>query len=356
MKKLVKPLMFIFFATAIAACSKDTPVEVVEDEGTRPVVDFAVEPGDDPFTWKFTNNSSDFKEVTWRFGDDSVAYSNDPEHVYMTTGTFQVTLTATSESGKTSQYLREITIDPNEILGISATKTGTPNELAFKAQTDLDIESIEWRFTDTSTPTTKTFISDDLEPLYKVPTGVIVPARIQLTTKKGSVAIITKDASTEGIVTNFMDAMVGYTVTEDNTGNANENATKLFDKKDDNKFLIGWAADKEWNVTMEFSSAQTLKFYSIGNGNDSPERDPKIWTMEGSNDGENWTIVDSRSMEKHWTDQLLERGFPNTDAGLDWKKFYFAVSNPGSFKYYRLNINENFGGGAIQFGEVALFK
>src|SRR5687768_16680975 len=115
MKKLIKPLMFIFFATAIIACSKETSVEVIEQEGTRPVVDFDVEAGDDPFTWQFTNKSSTFKEVTWRFGDDSVAYSNDPEHVYMTTGTFQVTLTAISESGQTSQYLREVVIDPNDI-------------------------------------------------------------------------------------------------------------------------------------------------------------------------------------------------------------------------------------------------
>jgi PKD repeat protein len=242
MKKLIKPLMFIFFATAIAACSKDTPVEIIEEEGVHPIADFEYISGDDPFTFKFTNKSSEFKEVTWRFGDDSVAYSNDPEHVYMTTGTFQVTITATSESGKTSQSLQEVVIDPNDFLAVTAERSGEQGKLKFKAETAVDVEKVEWRGVDNFRPEPRILSSTSFTPEFEITEGIITPITVTITTKKGSVATVTKDASTEGIVTNFMDAMVDFVPTEDNTGNANENVSKLFDKKDDNKFLLGWAS------------------------------------------------------------------------------------------------------------------
>jgi PKD repeat protein len=359
MKKFLKPLVFLFFAATIVACSKtDDPGVTFEPEGIMPKAEFTYEDGDDPFTFKFKNTSQDFKDAIWRFGDDSVAYDANPEHVYMTTGKFQVTMTVTSETGKTSQFLREIEIDPNDVFTVTAEKTAAANKLLFKAETDLDIEKVEWRLIDNTKPSPETRTSTEMEPEFDVPVGLIAPIRATLTTKKGSVAILNKDASTEGIVTNFMDSKVDYQVTEDNTSNANETSKELFDPNNDDKgkFLIGWSSNKTWSVTMEFSSSQTAKFYSIANGNDSHDRSPKSWNLEGSADGTAWTMLDSRNMDKHWHQQLVDRGFANNNAATEWKKFYYAVTTPGSYKYYRLTVTSNFGNGLIQFGEIILFK
>ena len=108
---------------------------------------------------------------------------------------------------------------------------------------------------------------------------------------------------------------------------------------------------------MEFAKAHTMKFYCIANGNDAPNRDPKTWTMEGSNDKTNWTLVDSRDQARTFTDQLLDRGFQNNDQDTDWKKFYFAASNPGSYKYYRMRVTSNFNtDDLLQFGEIIFYE
>ncbi|WP_256004768.1 PKD domain-containing protein [Pedobacter deserti] len=358
MNKLLKPLLFLFFAAAIASCSKtDDPGLTFEPEGTMPVVDFDITAGDDPFTWKFTNKTSNFKEVTWRFGDDSVAYDNAPEHVYMTTGKFQVTLTATSESGKTAQVLKEITIDPNKIVGVTAQKTATPNKLAFAAETDpsVQVKALKWTLTDKSRPSPRVSTSESLTPQFDLPAGAISPVEVRLTTNKGSVAVVTKDAGTEGIVTNFMTSLVAYNVSEEGGFN-NEKSDRLFDKTTDDKFVLGWSSGKTWNVIMEFAGPEKMIYYSLSNGNDSPGRSPKSWTMEGSNDKATWTLVDSKTMDKHFHQQLVDRGFPNTNAGTRWIKMYFGVDNPGSYKYYRFTITSNFGDGLLQFGNIILFK
>ena len=56
-------------------------------------------------------------------------------------------------------------------------------------------------------------------------------------------------------------------------------------------------------MQFSFPSETTIKYYGIGSGNDAQDRDPKEWTLQGSNDGINWTVVDTRVMEKNFFDQ-----------------------------------------------------
>jgi hypothetical protein len=81
--------------------------------------------------------------------------------------------------------------------------------------------------------------------------------------------------------------------------------------------------------------------YTIASANDSQGRDPKDWTLKGSNDGgTNWVTVDSRSGES-WSG----RHITNT----------YTVASPGSYNVYRLNITANYGGVAlIQLAEIEL--
>ena len=44
-------------------------------------------------------------------------------------------------------------------------------------------------------------------------------------------------------------------------------------------------------ILIQFNTAQELTSYTIATANDSPERDPVSWTLEGSNDNQNWDLL-----------------------------------------------------------------
>jgi hypothetical protein len=56
-----------------------------------------------------------------------------------------------------------------------------------------------------------------------------------------------------------------------------------------------WLDYNKAPLIFDFGTTGTPHFstYSLGTGNDAPERDPVRWTLEGSNDGTNWTLIDN---------------------------------------------------------------
>ena len=66
--------------------------------------------------------------------------------------------------------------------------------------------------------------------------------------------------------------------------------------------------------------------------------DPQNWTLQGSNDGTNWTTVDTRS----------GIDFPNRS-----QRLLFDVSSPGAYEYYKFMATNN-SGNTLQFGELEL--
>lgn len=81
--------------------------------------------------------------------------------------------------------------------------------------------------------------------------------------------------------------------------------------------------------------------YTITSGSDVEERDPKDWTLLGSNNGTSWTTLDSRTNEDFPT-RLLTRTF--------------EISNTQTFTYYRLNILSNGNNNNTQFAEWELWQ
>jgi autotransporter-associated beta strand protein len=81
--------------------------------------------------------------------------------------------------------------------------------------------------------------------------------------------------------------------------------------------------------------------YDLTSGNDVPQRDPMNWQFQGSNDGTNWTTLDTETGQT----------FPNRQQTIS-----YTVSNPVAFQFYRLNITANNGGSAygIQLSELTL--
>ncbi len=331
----------MLLAASISSCSKtDDIIDEPVDDGPRPFTDYEIVKGDDPFTFQFKSKSANYKNLEWRFGDDSLGTVESPSHVYLTTGKFEVNLTAVSESGSTARKLLVIDINPDSVLQITAVKTGVPNQVKFGINTKATIGSVSWKLDGETT-------SEEQAPLMTYAVGTLNPFTLKMTTAKGSVAELTKFATTEGIVSNVTN-LVTTQVSKDNSGgpSANEGSLKIVDNNVETKlYLPGWGGS--WSMQYLFPASTVIKYYGIGNGNDSPDRDPKVWTFEGSNDGINWTVLDSRTLDKNFYDQ----------AGSKYMQmFYFAVTNPGSYAYYKYNVTSNFGSGDFQISEFRLYK
>jgi hypothetical protein len=129
------------------------------------------------------------------------------------------------------------------------------------------------------------------------------------------------------------------TVSKDNDSGpeSNEGSLKLIDNNLNSKFLIGgFSPNINFWMQQELGESQVANRYSITSGNDAPDRDAKSWEFLGSNDGENWLVLDTR------TDETFGERNQTRD---------FTVSNDQAYKFYRINITANNGGNLLQISE-----
>lgn len=111
----------------------------------------------------------------------------------------------------------------------------------------------------------------------------------------------------------------------------------------ENGKVAGWLAYK-------FTSPINIYKYSITSRNSadtgaySKESAPKKWTFEGSSDGVNWTVLDSRSNVTGWSIN-------------ETRSFELEEKSISSFAHYRINISENNGwGNFTTVAELKLFE
>ena len=108
----------------------------------------------------------------------------------------------------------------------------------------------------------------------------------------------------------------------------NNAATKLYVPKPD-----------DW-IRYRMSQPAIIASYDITSADDHPERDPKNWTFEGSNDAISWTVLNTQ------VDQVFTARFQT-------KPYTFSNTTP--YLYYRLNISDNAGdGGDLQLAELRI--
>lgn len=120
-----------------------------------------------------------------------------------------------------------------------------------------------------------------------------------------------------------------------------EGKLKLFDGSPATKFLTSTkpsAQSPVW-VSFEFPSAVKIGVYSLTSANDEEGRDPKAWQLLASDDGVNYTAIDSRSNQSF--------------SGRAQSKSY-TITNPGSHRYYKLEITENHGADMTQVADLRL--
>ena len=132
------------------------------------------------------------------------------------------------------------------------------------------------------------------------------------------------------------DKATGGTVTASGENAPNETAAKLVDDTSLTKWLTFAGTG---TVEYRLPSAAAVKQYTLTSAEDAPERDPRSWTLQGSNDGTTWTTVDTRA---------------NVDFADRRQTRAFVIPNTTAYSRYRLQITANHGATATQLAEWEL--
>jgi gliding motility-associated-like protein len=114
-----------------------------------------------------------------------------------------------------------------------------------------------------------------------------------------------------------------------------ENRAKLIDNSLGTKFLIPAEVGTlpYWVQYKSTTGAdKQLTKYTLTSGDDAAGRDPKNWTLEGSNDGTNWTVVDTRN---------------NFLFAARNQTVTFVLAAPVQYMYYQLSVTANNGSTTI---------
>ena len=123
---------------------------------------------------------------------------------------------------------------------------------------------------------------------------------------------------------------------------ATEAAGKAFDSNSATMWFAGGSGGVG-ALQYDFGAgrAPAIKHYTITSARDKPERDPKDWQFQGSNDGTNWTTLDTQSGQT----------FP-----LRCYEMEYALAKPAAYRYFRLNITANNGDNDLQIADIKLLS
>ncbi|MEU1277145.1 GH92 family glycosyl hydrolase [Streptomyces sp. NPDC005805] len=139
-----------------------------------------------------------------------------------------------------------------------------------------------------------------------------------------------------GIPGNVTDRVTEVRASGENAGSG-ETKENLVDLQPGSKWLTF-----ESTAWLEFDTSEPVKLaaYALTSANDHAERDPKDWTLKGSADGKEWTVLDTRAGESF--------------SGRFQTKTY-EIGDPAEvtpYAHYRLEITKNNGGSATQLADV----
>ena len=100
-----------------------------------------------------------------------------------------------------------------------------------------------------------------------------------------------------------------------------EGTAKLFDHTATTKWLD--FSGTTW-IQVSFNEPHAIESYSFTSANDRSERDPRNWTLSGSNDGVTWTVIESRASQS-FASRLLQRDFVLAEKSEAFKHYRFDI-------------------------------
>jgi hypothetical protein len=117
------------------------------------------------------------------------------------------------------------------------------------------------------------------------------------------------------------------------------NASAAFDQNSQSEWFyysgpVGW-------LKYDLGHTETVLRYTLTSSFDNIARDPKDWQFQGSNDGTNWTTLDTQ----------IGQAFANR-----FQMNSYTIATPGAYRYYRLNVTSNNGDtGFLDLAELGLY-
>ncbi len=120
-------------------------------------------------------------------------------------------------------------------------------------------------------------------------------------------------------------------------GKSGEMLSRLFDRKMDTKYC---ADSKVFYVQYQLDQAYRLTSYCLSTANDSPERDPKLWSFSGYNPEEGWIELDERT----------DMNFPGR-----YTTQTFPIYSDKEFTAFMLEVSSIKAGSTVQLGNLQVF-
>ncbi|MCA9237349.1 MAG: lamin tail domain-containing protein [Planctomycetales bacterium] len=108
----------------------------------------------------------------------------------------------------------------------------------------------------------------------------------------------------------------------------NEEPDKALDNSTATKWLAFMPAGTYYEFQFDDNVKQVVSAYTITSANDAEDRDPYSWTLSGSNDGNNYTVIDTRTAQNF--------------AGRFETRLY-EFENYVAYEYYRFDLQTEFG-------------
>jgi hypothetical protein len=134
----------------------------------------------------------------------------------------------------------------------------------------------------------------------------------------------------------------GGTAAASSTPVSHEGPAKAFDGSTGTKWYGQFPSGGSAWLQYQFGSGQAwaVTQYKLTSANDAPARDPRDWRLLASDDGVNWTPLDTRTNQT-----FASRYQTNT----------YSVSNTTAYKFYRLHVTATAAAaGYVQLSELQL--
>lgn len=135
----------------------------------------------------------------------------------------------------------------------------------------------------------------------------------------------------------------GGTITGQYPGYQNGDMQETVDKLINNSISQKYCAPGHPTGWVQYESTKSVLLggYSISNAIHIIERNLKAWELLGSTDGVNWDVIDKQE---------------NQNFFMRLNTIEYKVNPSKEYKYFKLNILENYGGSEFQFAKWQLFE
>ena len=126
-------------------------------------------------------------------------------------------------------------------------------------------------------------------------------------------------------------------------GGGAEGPDRLFDGEIETKYGAGGGMLPYWAI-WRYSEAFVANRLLIATANDSAQhpRRPDDWTLSGSNDGQNWTVI--------------HEGTANDIYHYNWMWFYVELNNTQAFRYYQFFTDFGYDSDGVQLARLELTR